>query len=589
MVDALAHRGPDDRGVVVAGDAVLGASRLSVVDLEHGRQPLHGADRRTVLVCNGEIYGHQAVRRRLPGYPFATDSDCEVALALYEEHGGDFLAHLPGTFALALWDARRRRLLLARDRFGERPLYYATTDDGCLAFASTARALQRAGLAERRVDPGMVGEMLRQGYVPSGRSIWAGVQQLPHAHSLVWDLDDAPLLRRWWSPPPVDESRGVEEAVGWFRRALDAAVQRQLAADVPVGTFLSGGIDSTTVTALAAAHQPGISAFTFDMPGESELPFAEAVAARHDISLHVCRPDDSAVADELLALPEAWDEPFGDSSALPTRMLCRFARERVTSVLTGDGADELLGGYLVWTRGLLPPGVAGAAATTGHAGDAGPPSGPSRRARWRSWTRRSVAPHAPTGASVARRYAAFRQYFDAAELRRLGLAGHDASHVDVSPFGSGTADDICRFDLEHYLPGDVLTKSDRASMAHGLEARAPFLDVEVAEGCLALSADHKVDASTEKLLLRRAFGHLWPDVVAERRKQGFGAPMARWLSLPAVASVAADHLVDRSSALFDLVDYDAVQPYVAANDQRTWNLLVLSIWWTAARTHGAVR
>lgn len=584
MIAALQHRGPDEHGLAVFDDAVLGNARLSIIDPVGGHQPLYGPERTTALVCNGEIYGHHRIRAQHPEYPFTTGSDCEVALTLYHEHGDQFLPHLPGTFALALWDDRRRTLLLARDRFGERPLYYATTDDGLLAFASESRALRVAGFGGVSPDPAMVAEMLRQGYVPSGRSIWSDVTGVPHASRLVLRRDESPLVERWWTPPEVGPDVPDDEAARWLRQELDRAVRDQLEADVPLGTFLSGGIDSTTIAALAARHHPNIHAFTFDMPGDSELRFARETADLHGMTLHALRPDVDAIADLISDLPSAWDEPLGDSSAVPTRLLSEFAREHVKVALTGDGADELLGGYLVWARGMLTPGTPGAPASD-PAGAAAPSVGTTGRLRRLLGRGNRSRPTSPTdtGSDVARRYAAFRQYFDATELERLGLPGTDAGDVDVSAYRYGTADDICRFDLDHYLPGDILVKTDRASMAHGLEVRSPFLDVRVAEGCLALPARHKVDGTHEKLLLRRAFGDLWPDSVATRAKQGFGSPMAQWLELPAVAELKRAHLSDPRSALFDLVDHAATQPYVDRNDQQTWNLLVLSIWWTSCR------
>jgi asparagine synthase (glutamine-hydrolysing) len=576
MIAALDHRGPDEHGVAVFDDAVLGNARLSIIDPTGGHQPLYGPDRSTALVCNGEIYGHGRLRAELADHPYRTGSDCEVVLALHERHGDDLLPHLPGTFALALWDDRRHRLLLARDRFGERPLYYALVD-GLLAFASESAALAAGGFDRGEPDPAVVAEMLRQGYVPSGRSIWSGVESLPHASCLEWDTRRPPTVRRWWSPPPVRAGASADEAARWFRDELDRAVQDQLVADVPVGAFLSGGIDSTTIAALAARHHPDLHAFTFDMPGESELEFARATADLHGMTLHVLSPDPADVAPAIEALPGAWDEPFGDSSALPTRMLSEFARREVTVVLTGDGADELLGGYLVWTRGLLRPGTPGsledAAPTTGRRGLLGRLAD-RRRAR-------------PADHTVASRYASFRQYFDASDLRALGLPGLDAGDVDVTAYGYGTADDICRFDLDHYLPGDILVKTDRASMSHGLEVRAPFLDVAVAEGCLALPSEHKVDRTHEKLLLRRSFADLWPASVRDRSKQGFGSPMKSWLTLPDVVDLKAAYLLDPASPLFDLVEREAVAGYVDGNDQRTWNLLVLAIWWAHARARTA--
>lgn len=584
MIAALHHRGPDEHGIAVHPDAVLGTARLSIIDPAGGHQPLRGPDGSTALVCNGEIYGHRRIRDQHPSYPFSTGSDCEVALALYEKHGEDFLEHLPGTFALALWDDRRRTLLLARDRFGERPLYYATTTDGLVAFASESRALRLAGFGGDEPDRSMVAEMLRQGYVPSGRSIWSGIRGVPHASRVVLRSGGEPRVDRWWTPPPVGEDIADEDAARWLRHELDRAVQDQLESDVPLGTFLSGGVDSTTIAALAARHHPDLHAFTFDMPGDSELLYAQETAALHGMVLHAYRPDVSRVASVIADLPTAWDEPFGDSSAVPTRLLSEFAREHVTVALTGDGADELLGGYVTWTRGLLPPGTPGAAQTEGTDDPADTLPTPTSRGlrRLLAGSRRGAPVQRPEP-SVARRYAAFRQYFDASELAQLGLPGRDANDVEVSTYDHGTADDICRFDLDHYLPGDILVKTDRASMAHSLEVRSPFLDVAVAEGCLALPARHKVDGTHEKLLLRRAFRDLWPESVATRAKQGFGSPMAHWLALPDVVELKRALLCDPTAPLFDLVEHAAVQPYVGVDDQRTWNLLTLAIWWASSR------
>ena len=595
MISALNHRGPDEQGVAVFQNAVLGSARLSIIDPAGGHQPLYSPDRQFATVCNGEIYGFERLREQYSQYPFRTGSDCEVVLPLYEEYGSDFLPRLPGTFSLAVWDDRSQTLLMARDRFGERPLYYSTTSDGLLAFASESHALRAAGFGGMTPDPSMVAEMLRQGYVPSGQSIWSDIESIPHASRLRWTLGNTPRVDRWWTPPEVIDGISEDEAALWFRGALDNAVQEQLEADVPVGTFLSGGIDSTTVAALAAAHHPDLHAFTFDMPGESEVAFARDTAAKHAMTLHVLTPDTSNLADEILQLATTWDEPFGDSSSLPTSLLCKFAREHVKVALTGDGADELLGGYLVWARGTLEPGTPGAPAlsqeslkTTATPGKAAGSVLSKMKAQLR--TRRSATASSvssrgvSSGSDVARRYASFRQYFTASQLADLGLPAVSANDVDLSTYNYGTADDISRFDLDHYLPGDILVKTDRASMAHGLEVRSPFLDVKVAEGCLALPAHHKVNETHEKLLLRRACGDLWPASVSDRIKQGFGSPMASWLQLPDVAELKHAHLRDPSSALFDLVDRDAVQSLSADDDQRTWNLLMLSIWWSRCRS-----
>jgi asparagine synthase (glutamine-hydrolysing) len=347
-------------------------------------------------------------------------------------------------------------------------------------------------------------------------------------------------------------------------------VAEQLEADVPVGAFLSGGLDSSTIATLANRHRPGLDVFAFDMPESSEVAHARSVAERHGMTLHVCRPDLGAeeLPDLLGRMADVWDEPFADSSALPTWLLSRFARERVTVALTGDGADELLGGYLCWARGYLEED---------DPARGGPPA--TNRGRL-GRLRRRRARHS----AVAARYARFREYLDDDDLERLGLPPVGIGPVDLDRYREGTADDISRFDIDHYLPGDILVKTDRASMAHGLEVRSPFLDVGVAEGCLRLPAPLKVDAHGEKLLLRRAFATDLPPAVTSRPKQGFGAPMDLWLGIPSVRALRRDLLEAPDSPLFDLVDRRAVAALAVDDGQRTWNLLTVALWWDRHRS-----
>jgi asparagine synthase (glutamine-hydrolysing) len=573
MVAALGHRGPDESGVERTERSAIGVARLAIIDVAHGHQPLLGPEGTSVLACNGEIYGHRRLRSRLADYPFRTHSDVEVALALHRRHGDDFLSHLPGTFALALWDEAAGELVLARDRFGERPLYWLRTDDGQLAFASELRALGAGGLLERRVDRRVLAEVLRQGYVTPGTCIWEGVGSLGPAQRLRWRPGGEPVVERWWEPPPVGGRSSADEAVEWFRTELDRAVQDQLVADVPVGAFLSGGLDSSVVAALAARHHPGIEAFAFDMPGSTEVPHARSVAERHGIRLHVCSTDLPAgtLPGLLREVSATWDEPFADSSAVPTWILSRFAREHVTVTLTGDGADELLGGYLCWARGYLEPDDP---VRTGA-----PAPGGGRLARLLGGRRRGPR----SVPEVASRYAAFRAYLDDGDLARLGLPAVGRGRVELDRYPYGTADDISRFDLDHYLPGDILVKTDRAAMAHSLEVRAPYLDVAVAEGCLRLPPHHKVDAEREKLLLRRAFGDLLPPTVTARPKQGFGAPMDDWLRRDDVAGLVQELVVAPGSVVSELVDGEAAAELVAAGGQRAWNLLSVALWWEHQR------
>lgn len=573
MLRSLDHRGPDETRTWIGDDAAIGATRLAIIDPADGHQPVIDESAGRIVVANGEIYGHRRIRARFADYPYRSGSDIEVIPPLIREYGESFLPHLPGTFALAVWDQDSRRLLLARDRFGERPLYWAQAGE-FLLFASEPDALLASEMTRASVDRDVLAQVVRQGYVPPGRCIWQGMESLAHASVLRWQIDGVPDVSRWWVPPQVDRSlRGISDAVSWFRGALERSVQDQLVADVPVATFLSGGIDSSTVAVLAARHHPDIAAFAFDMPGDSELPFARAVAERHGIDLHVYRPDSLDVVAALHDVARVWGEPLGDSSTVPTMLLSRFVRQHAKVVLTGDGADELLGGYLCWARRFLDP--------------ADPARGLTERPS-RSLLRR-LRTHRGPDSAVARRYADFRSYFSAQELEALGLPAVTGVDTDVAAYTDGDANDISRFDLDHYLPGDILTKTDRASMSVGLEVRAPFLDVEVAEGCLRLPPRFKVDARHEKLLLRDAFGDLMPPEVLERPKQGFGAPMARWLSEPDLVDLIRSELFETGAPIHDLLDPAAVARVATGSDQRTWTLLAVALWWKARRPVVAAR
>lgn len=560
MLDALEHRGPDQRGLIERPDAVLGCQRLAIMDPEHGLQPIGSVDEQVWAVGNGEIYGHREVRRSLGGAPLPSGSDMEVVVPLWRRHGFDLPQHLPGTFALAVFDERAGRFLLARDAFGERPLYWSEPAPGLVAFASEPRALLESGLVLRTADRQVIAEVLRTGYVPNGSCVWRGMRSLPAAALLELDLRRSRVTeRRWWHPPEHQGDFTLAEAADALAGQLDRAVGEQLEADQPVGVLLSGGLDSSSVAVTAARHRPGITAFSCEVPLDSELDWAKAVAAGNDLDLQVCRIDEDRIGEDLLVASRSWGEPFGDSSALLTWQLSRFVRERVSVVLTGDGADELLGGYAVWARDAL--GASGP-----------PPSPPRRRFPW--------GPTSPAvGSAVARAYASYRNYFSSEELVALGLPPRSPDDVDVSAYRWGTIEDICRFDLDAYLPGDILVKTDRASMAHGLEVRAPFLDRQVAELCLTLPPHCKVDDRHEKLALRAAFGDQLPAGLIDRRKQGFGAPMDRWFQLPDVDALVGDLIRDGRSPLYELVDQAGTGPILAAGGQPAWTLLMVALWW----------
>src|ERR1041384_3119965 len=354
MVAALRHRGPDGRGTHLFSGCALGHTRLSIIDLEGGAQPMLTPDGQRAVVFNGEIYGYKSLRARLGGeYSFRTSSDTEVLLALHARHGDAMLDSLPGMFAFAIWDERRRRLFCARDRFGEKPFFYAVAPDGAFVFASEIKAILASGLIEPELDRDSVAHYLQYLYVHPHRTIYRNVHVLPPAHRLIYAdgrIDVAP----YWMLPASSGPIGLDDAAERFRTLLGRAVSNQLIADVPVGAFLSGGLDSSTIVALAAAERGRCKTFSFGFaPAIDELPFARGIADRYGTEHFEVSDAGLDVAAALTHMADVYDEPFGDSSNIPTFLLCQQARRQVTVALTGEGADELLGGYTFWYRSLF--------------------------------------------------------------------------------------------------------------------------------------------------------------------------------------------------------------------------------------------
>jgi len=555
MLATLGHRGPDGTGTLAFPECVLGATRLAVVDPAGGDQPMRRPDGGAGVAFNGEVYGHDRLRGA-SDYPFRTRCDTEVLLARHRADGARFVKDLPGMFAYALWDERRHRLECGRDRFGEKPFFWAHGPDGEFVFASEIKALRATGWIDPVIDETALVQYLRHSSVPPDRTIFRDVHVLAPAHRLTVAPGGGVRTRRYWSVPERRTVSAVEAAEELVAR-LDRAVADQLEADVPVGAFLSGGLDSSSVVALAAEHHADLHTFSFGFGGpDDETGHARAQAEVSGTVHHAFTPTDLDPLALLRRLPTVYDEPFGDASAVPTLLLSEAARDHVTVALTGDGADELLGGYLYWSRHFLADQDVELPRELGGDGV------PRRRAQ---------------RGALLEAYRGFRRYATDAELTGLGLTpGPDGDPPGWTP--SGTVADLLRFDLEGYLPGDILVKTDRASMAVGLELRSPFLDVGVAELCLSLPDDVKVDAARDKIVLRDALADRLAPGVVERDKRGFSGPMAEWLADPAVVSLVEEVVATPGCRLHDLVDADGIEPFIGGQGQATWNLLSLALW-----------
>jgi asparagine synthase (glutamine-hydrolysing) len=591
MCEVIRHRGPDDEGIHVEPGVGLGMRRLSIIDLSTGHQPIHNEDRTVWIVFNGEIYNYRELRAALErtGHRFYTASDTEVIVHAYEEWGEQAFPRLRGMFGIALWDRRSRTLLLARDRAGIKPLYY-TERSGRLFFASEAKSLLVAGGADRNIDVAALDHYLTFLYTPRDSSIFRGVRKLPPGHLLRW-TDGRATVKAFWELPTAETFAGTDaEAADALHDVLRDAVRSHLVSDVPLGAFLSGGIDSSLVVGLMAevSDRP-VQTFSigFDEPQFDELDHARKVAAHFRTDHHefVVRPDALSILERLI---RHFDEPFADPSAIPTWYVCEMARRHVTVVLSGDGGDELFGGY---DRYLPHPRVA--------AFDRLPLPG-RRRLAAAAWP---LLRHGTRGKNFLRhvsrddrgRFLDSTAFFqpdekealytpevlqnvatDAAE-RSLG-ARFDG--LDDLPFGS----QMMKFDFRTYLPDDVLVKVDRMSMAHSLESRVPLLDNDVIDFAASLPLPMKIRDGRRKVLLKQVASRILPHDIVHRRKQGFGVPVGVWFrgTLRDTFNDVLGSQRARERGYFRRPFVDRVlQEHLAGvrdHSWRLWQLVVLEMW-----------
>jgi asparagine synthase (glutamine-hydrolysing) len=531
MSDLLVHRGPDSAGEHIDNGVALAARRLSIIDLEHGDQPIANEDGSCVVVQNGEIYNYPELRRELEraGHELRTRCDTEALVHLYEDHGVGFAERLRGMFAIAIWDARRQRLVLARDPYGIKPLYYRHLG-GELRFASELRALPRG-----EIDLDALEAFLAFNSIPAPYSIFRDVRKLPAGHVLVWEEGEV-SLERYARPGPAtgdgvrtgDEAELVEE----LRARLDDSVRAHLLSDVPVGVLLSGGVDSAALAALAAQESADpVHTFTIGFAERSfdERADARLVAERYGTEHHelLVRPDPEPL---LQALAEAFDEPFADSSALPTYLVSQLAAEHVKVALSGEGGDELFGGYFTYTADLFADRVAPLARLARPLVEVLPAS--TRKASLDYKAKRFVrAAHLPP----LERHHGWKEIFSADA--RAEITGRRTAFDPVDVYRARYAEttgapQLARLqdvDFGVYLVDDLLVKTDRASMAHSLEARVPFLDPVVTNLAFALPTRLKVRGLAKKVLLRKAVEPLVPSEVVHGRKRGFSIPAAAWL------------------------------------------------------------
>ncbi len=589
MTQTLIHRGPDEEGYYAEGPVALGIRRLRIIDLQGGKQPMCNEDRTVWVVFNGEIYNFRELRRALePRHRFTSRSDTEVIVHLYEERGAACVEAMRGMFAFALWDSARRTLLLARDHVGEKPLYYASTRDA-FWFGSEIKALLQVPELEHTIDPVALDDYLALGHVPAPKAIFSQVSKLPSGSVLRVIDGGPPTVTTYWRPnwhPRSSQTFNAATHELWER--LNHTVALRSIADVPLGAFLSGGIDSTTIVLHLRHHvEKAVKTFSigFDQPQFDELPYAREVAR----ALGTEHYEEVVKPDALVLLPklvEHFDEPFGDSSAIPTYLVSVMARQHVTVALSGDGGDELFAGYQRYQRDALVrrlrPLLLGAFGMAALAGVAAWFPDSRLRRRVVSMLKRAALPE------MERYFGMVGLYTE--ELRRQLLidrpeAGSVPSAFEAAWREFAALDGIRRLqaiDTVTYLPDDILVKIDRASMATSLETRAPLVDPDLIEYVASLPTAMKFKAGVSKLILRHALSGRVPRSVLERKKQGFAVPLCQWFrsgwleaARPLLLDGGLDGYVRRPKVECMLNEH---VKGVADHAEHLWLLLVFSAW-----------
>jgi asparagine synthase (glutamine-hydrolysing) len=598
MCDRLRHRGPDAYGYFCNDRVALGHRRLSIIDVSGGNQPLGNEDGSIQVVFNGEIYNYLELRSELirQGHVFHTNSDTEVLVHLYEDVGEKAPEYLNGMFAFAIWDDRRQELFLARDRFGKKPLYYSTAVPGTkFCFASELKGLTAIPGFELNVNPRSVADFLSLSYIPDPETIYEDVYKLLPGHSLTVGRTGKPRLRKYWEPRFSESSLQFSDAIEQIQSLASDAVQRRMISDVPLGAFLSGGVDSSAAVAFMSEHAPrNVKTFSIGFTNKKfdELEFARLVVRRYHTEHHeeVVTP---SIEEMLGTLVEHFDEPFGDSSAIPTLYLARMTRQHVTVALCGDGADELFGGYRRYYFGVFEERL---------------------RQRFPSWFRQSVIKF---GSRYYPKFDYLPQIFRAKTLlTNLSQDLADSSFHSAAVFSEQAlravlSEDLKRqigsystrgnfrerfravshlapleqiqaVDLQTWLPGDILVKADRATMAYSLESRSPWLDYRLGELAFTLPAAFKINGRVGKFIFKRAVASRVPSALIERRKMGFSVPLAQWMRT-SLKPVVQSTLFRPEMEMYIAMDevrrlWNEHQSGVHNHDRRLWNLLILACW-----------
>jgi asparagine synthase (glutamine-hydrolysing) len=607
LCKTIAHRGPDDEGILVDGRVALGHRRLSIIDVSGGGQPLGNEDGTVQIIFNGEIYNYLEIREELvaKGHRFQTHSDTEVLVHLYEEEGERLAERLNGMFAFAIWDRRNGRILLARDRFGKKPLYYSTEQPGiALCFASELKALAALPRFEAAVRPESVADYLALGYVPDPHTIYRSVKKLPPSHTLLWGPEGV-RLRRYWTPefdphPSMNFDAAREELA---HLAADS-VRCRLMSEVPLGGFLSGGIDSSAVVALMAQQSSqAVKSFSIGFTDTrfDETQYARMVASRYQTQ-HQEEVVSPSIGEMLNVLVKHYDEPFADSSAVPTLYLSRMTRRHVTVALSGDGADEIFGGYRRYRLALAENAARQYMPRWFRRSAVAAMAGVYPKMDWAPQVFRAKTTLRGISQDLGEAYFATMSGFGFGLLDRVlspelqrGLNGYSPREDFVARFEKyrhlSALQQLQAVDLETYLPGDILVKVDRATMAYSLESRAPWLDYRMGQLAGRMPSDFKIRGGSGKFIFKEAMKPHLPAEIFTRRKMGFSVPLASWFRTSLKPVVESIVLQPEMEHLFNvpLVRglYQTHLSGIRDYSRELWTVLMLACWERFHRRNGA--
>ena len=570
MTDVIAYRGPDSADHEFFDHAALGHRRLSIIDLsENGKQPLFSATKKECIVLNGEIYGYQNIKDRYSDYHYKGASDTEVILAMYQKKQENLIHELPGMFAFAIWNEKKQELFCARDRFGEKPFYYALGENGEFIFASEIKQIIASGLVKPEIDQAQIAYYLKNGYIHPHKTIYKNIFNLKPAHTLV--LKNGKIeTKPYWTIPTETSKLSLDESIEKFQYLLDNAVKKQLVADVPVGSFLSGGLDSSTIVAVASKYKKNLKTlvYGYESGDLNEMPYAKAIADKYETDHHILLDKKQKISQTLQEVYSYMDEPLMDSSLLPTHLIFKEASKNLKVVLSGDVGDELFGGYSFYKynidlseKGFYPNYLSKMFLLANQFKNIGTER--LHRAQYND--------------TIDFHQNKVRNYFTSSEIKNLGL--HDKIPSQDFSFEPNGKDfnDLMRIDLEKYVPGNMLLKGDRTSMYNSVEVRIPFLDIDFAEFCIQLPWQYKVNKSEDKIILRKAYSQAWTEEIAKRGKNGFAASVNEWFKELELQELSKNLLENRDSFIFHYLDFNEVQKKLNKQLQH-WSLLVLALW-----------